>query len=144
LFKQLNDDEYSNGENFGTSVKLAGDTIVEGKPGDVYPNPGNNMMLYPCGSVCMFINEQEVPTVDNDIITSGSLNIYPNPTTGYVHIEAKETYDLSITDIAGNYLYRKSINQSGSVLDLSSYPPGIYFFSVKTDTRTEVIKVIRK
>ena len=50
-----------------------------------------------------------------------SFKLYPNPTTGMVHIEATE--EVTIYDLKGNRTY---LQPNSGLLDLTSFAPGVY------------------
>lgn len=50
-----------------------------------------------------------------------SFKLYPNPTTGMVHIEATE--EVTIYDLKGN---RTHLQPNSGLLDLTSFAPGVY------------------
>lgn len=56
-----------------------------------------------------------------------ALNLYPNPTTGLVHIEATE--EVTIYDLKGN---KTRLHPKSGTLDLTSFAPGVYVLQVGT------------
>jgi PKD repeat protein len=72
-----------------------------------------------------------------------SMEVYPNPTSGLIHLtlsaEQFNNADISVIDAVGKEVYRKSgLNVNGSLttdIDLSSQPQGIYFVTVKGDSQ---------
>jgi hypothetical protein len=64
-------------------------------------------------------------------LTETSINIYPNPTTGFVNINTKETIEnIYITDINGKLVHHQTNN---SPIDLSQQAKGIYFVNFNTE-----------
>lgn len=70
-----------------------------------------------------------------------SLELYPNPTTGVVHLEGlpDEKLDLEIYDLQGRCLHRQEI-QSRNTMDvnLGAYPAGIYTILFRCPAQLEV------
>lgn len=72
-----------------------------------------------------------------------SMEVYPNPTSGLVHLtlsaEQFNNADISVIDAVGKEVYRKSgLNVNGTLttsIDLSSQPQGLYFVTVKGDSQ---------
>lgn len=65
-----------------------------------------------------------------------AFNIYPNPTTGLVHIEATE--EVTIYDLKGNKTRLQP--QSGS-LDLTIFAPGVYILQVGSHRQKLVVSL---
>ena len=61
--------------------------------------------------------------------TKQTINYYPNPTSGEMTIELKESVgEMYITDISGKILQRWEKVEAGKIqADLSNYASGIYF-----------------
>ena len=56
-------------------------------------------------------------------------NVFPNPTTGTVYLETSNTTKqtlVSVFDIRGQEIIMQSLNQQNSMIDLSSFPIGLY------------------
>ena len=71
--------------------------------------------------------------------TTGSLNIYPNPTHGQLKIELDSPTIIEIVDIQGRTIVQKQFETGIALLDLQGIPNGIYF--VKGNGFTEKIVV---
>ena len=73
------------------------------------------------------------------------LNIFPNPSTGLLHIEnlpGVETNEISIYSLSGNRCLFKQSNQSEENLDVSLLSPGLYILYVQNKTHRSVHKVM--
>lgn len=75
-------------------------------------------------------------TLGIEPVKSELLRIYPNPTTGLVHIEARG--EALVCDLRGN---RRMVEIRGGVLDLSALEPGVYYLQV--GERKEKVVVCR-
>ena len=73
-------------------------------------------------------------------LTSGDVNIYPNPVSGKLNIQwnalARETGVISVTDITGKLIQRNTLDitegAGSATLNLSGYANGLYFISIKS------------
>ncbi len=70
-----------------------------------------------------------------EILEQTSFRFYPNPTTGISYVELPSTtiYEISVRDLLGREILRKSNLQGKTELNLSGYPKGIYFLQVQTE-----------
>ncbi len=68
------------------------------------------------------------------------ISVYPNPTNSSFkfEIENDEVYDAKILDSEGNLMYAEKIDKS-SVIDVSRYNTGTYFYILKDETG-EILK----
>ena len=76
-----------------------------------------------------------------------TISIYPNPIENYLNINNLESIGLPVTvyiyNEAGNCLYSSKNTANTAVLDLSSFPSGIYFLNIYTTYQTIVRKIIK-
>lgn len=70
-------------------------------------------------------------------IRSDALEIYPNPTTGVLHL-SKSNLHITLTDITGQKI--GEILNSGRTLDVSSLSPGVYFLTAENFV-TKIVKL---
>lgn len=87
--------------------------------------------------------------MSTDIHTGSAspLALYPNPTTGTVHINlaASSGTVLDIIGPDGRMVHRAMAlrsNPRGPVVDLSDEPPGVYVFHVRSETGTSMGRVV--
>jgi hypothetical protein len=78
--------------------------------------------------------------------TKASIEAMPNPATTYTNVIIG--YDFkkgtaSVVDISGRILQTISITNRTVPIDLSKYSEGIYIINIKTDARTESVKIIK-
>ena len=81
----------------------------------------------------------EINNTDN-VVTSGNLEAFPNPSSGYLTLEAKGIKRAELIDIKGKIVrtFVKDFNH----LDISGLQKGIYLIRVFTSEGTAVKKVI--
>ena len=73
--------------------------------------------------------------------STGSLNVYPNPTTGQIIIGNDKAGFIEVIDIQGNIIVQQQIAEGISTLDLNNFQDGIYF--LKEGGRVEKIVLER-
>ena len=61
-----------------------------------------------------------------DCASRSDLAIYPNPTTGIVHIDVPRDAVLQLFDMVGHCLLSTRVPQGTAALDLTSLPQGVY------------------
>ena len=61
-----------------------------------------------------------------DCASSSDLAIYPNPTTGIVHIDVPRDAVLQLFDMVGHCVLSTRVPQGTAALDLTSLPQGVY------------------
>ena len=76
----------------------------------------------------------------NDEIVS-VVNIYPNPTTGIVNIDAEGLNKVVVYDVTGRIM--KSVANE-STIDISNLEAGVYFFSVETANGSAMKKLVKE
>lgn len=69
--------------------------------------------------------------------TTGSLNIYPNPTNGQINIKLDSPTTIEVVDIKGNTVFNKQFDAGIVNLDLQGIDNGVYF--VRGNGMTEKI-----
>lgn len=112
----------------------------------VFPEPasgGNYKYAY---SIYTFDNDYNagMENMDGD----DGISIYPNPSNENVtvKVQAGSSYELHIFDIAGKAVsFVSNIGENGNetVVDVSDYPNGLYFFVFSNDMQTSVKKVVK-
>lgn len=76
---------------------------------------------------------------------SSTFNAYPNPTKGPVtlRMEQAKGFNYAVYNLQGQQLMKGSVQGSETVIDLESFPAGVYLISVKTDRQTYYQRIIR-
>jgi hypothetical protein len=85
-----------------------------------------------CGSIIANVNELRVE----------ALNIFPNPTTGLLHVERSGRNGVILTDIMGKVMFTDRSRTENRILDLAGLPAGVYFLNVEGNgfSRHKVVK----
>ena len=76
-----------------------------------------------------------------------SLEAFPNPASDYVNVVLGFEYEvgtLSLFDISGRQILSQKISNNTIPVSLNQLPQGIYIIDVKTNTKSESIKIIKK
>lgn len=83
-----------------------------------------------------------------DLFASNSqLSVYPNPNKGEFSVELKDgrVHRIEVTDVSGRILISQPGEETGKTpLNIQELASGIYYVKVLTETRSEVIKVIKE
>ncbi len=78
------------------------------------------------------------PVAVLEMNNSNSLNIYPNPTTGKLMVNANGIEKIEVYTLSGVLIESSFKNK----IDLSHHPKGVYFVKVITENGTETRKVL--
>jgi hypothetical protein len=87
-------------------------------------------------------------SIQNNNFTN-KINIYPNPSTDFVHIEipdiGNKTVNLMVINALGEVVLRHNTTITGSynyLLNVSDLPKGIYFVSINSGNNKYLKKII--
>ncbi|MBE0647679.1 MAG: T9SS type A sorting domain-containing protein [Bacteroidales bacterium] len=85
--------------------------------------------------------------IDNQSANEATVAIYPNPVENQVRIKYTgdaAVNEIVIRDLTGRTIYQSNEHSySAKWVDCSSYPAGLYFVTVKTDSKTLSTKFIK-
>ncbi len=75
-----------------------------------------------------------------------SIQISPNPTSGLLSIQHRSSKELKlrVTNVTGELIMTKQVNQSNFSLDISEYPSGFYFIQMQLGNQLVSRKLIKK
>jgi hypothetical protein len=79
----------------------------------------------------------------NNVTTSETIVIYPNPTNGttYIATETTDIKTISVFSITGQQLIQFESNFETVKVDLNNYEAGTYLIKIKLNKVTKMIKV---
>jgi len=104
---------------------------------------GNSIQTYPIDSIISVFNELNEP-VSNQEIESLSVQLYPNPTTDFLQVNAKEAVELTIFDSKGS-LVKKVQASRNHTIDCTNWDAGTYGIQIlEKDTGKRVTKPMVK
>ncbi|CAI8168261.1 MAG: Uncharacterised protein [Cryomorphaceae bacterium] len=66
--------------------------------------------------------------------------LYPNPSNGLVHVEMRTAGAITVTNLTGQIVYRESLAQGKSRLDLRHLPKGVYILRSEGISRRFVLR----
>ena len=80
-------------------------------------------------------------TGTDDIIESANLQIYPNPTTGFVNIVGSDVIRVEVLDAVGRMVM---IVENSNTIDMSSLSTGAYMLRISLPKGIALRKVVKK
>jgi para-nitrobenzyl esterase len=83
-------------------------------------------------------------STDENVTNEASIIIYPNPTDGIILFEQEQkwqTFEISIFDATGKFLLKK---ENETRLDITDYPSGVYFVTVRNSDKVITRKVVKR
>jgi len=91
--------------------------------------------------------EVKLPTGIDGLIDEKDVQIYPNPTTGIVHLKFNKTPKIgswiTVLDLSGKTIFESEVNEKEELINLSGNTPGIYF--IQFDSKSlKTFKIILK
>ena len=84
-----------------------------------------------------------------EVLGKSNINVYPNPTRGNLKVELQkqpENSECSVVlyDMEGKQITQTKIDGSQGLLDISSYPNGMYIMRVFINTEYSEWKIIKE
>ncbi len=90
------------------------------------------------------IRKDNETSLVRNVSTGNTVNIYPNPASDVLYIEAKDACQIQIVNVEGRLMHVCEHVGLQSALDLKSFPPGMYFVRLYNNQYQIVQKVIRE
>ena len=84
-------------------------------------------------------NHEDPTSIDGAF--ANDINIFPNPTTGIVNIEAEGLNKVVVYDVTGRMMMSVA---NESTIDISNLEAGVYFFSVETENGSAMKKLVKE
>jgi len=84
-------------------------------------------------------------SINNNLIQD-KYSVYPNPAKNHIIIENLEPDNknlISVYNINGNLLLKKSVRNSRDVINISDLPKGLYFLEIKNSKQCSCVKFIK-
>lgn len=107
----------------------------------VCPNDTSNVVVI-VSPACDYLNIQEE--------LFGTMDVYPNPTTGIVYVAntgSTEVFNFEITDVNGKVIVAKEAAINGTEtteINLTDINPGVYMIQVFNDNATTTYRIIKQ
>jgi hypothetical protein len=137
-----------------TAICNSTDTLIIGSnfsPGGytvVYKLMDIDTISYDVDTLYFFI-EQVIGISENS--TEDEIKIFPNPTTDQLHISCNPSQitEIEIADITGRQIYTgekmiRTLSNHETIINLQSFPHGLFFIKLKMKDGSEVIRKFLK
>ncbi len=88
----------------------------------------------------------EIYSNSAELFVDGGVSIYPNPTSGKLHIEIsrlEESYTFRLTDASGRVVLTDESSYNRIMLDMTPYRAGLYILSIDFANETHNYKIIK-
>lgn len=96
------------------------------------------------GGLMLF--QESIPTVINHFVKTPLIEIYPNPSNGEFFIDLPEISErlipCQIYNSFGQLMYEAMITKASPIIDITDFPPGIYFLSIKIKDQLQTVKLL--
>jgi hypothetical protein len=101
-----------------------------------------NPKTYRINVLCVRGNPQII-TSANEGSSFPEIKIYPNPAMSEIHISLRPPALLEITDICGKRMLKKTLEENSSVINISSFPKGIYLLKISCEEKFFEKKIVK-
>jgi hypothetical protein len=125
---QLSASDKGSGDHFGNALSISGEHMIIGAIWDSFGSGQNTLSA--AGSAYIF--EQSSVGIE-EATNNVPLQLYPNPSSGVVVIQADNVEDVRVYDGLGQVVYQESSMVTSIIqLDLSHLTSGLYTCEVRT------------
>ncbi len=126
--------------------------IMTGNPISVSPNQTTTYTLTAtdvngCSKSTTFVQNVNDCVGLNEIAQAGNaVKVYPNPTVGEFTIELSNATakTLEVVDLSGRVVYTGAVTSDKVKVNLVNAANGIYYVKIKSNSTTEVVKVVKQ
>jgi hypothetical protein len=107
------------------------------------------------GSLALPAEAAPAPAVHHQTVTGRvaeerTLVVYPNPSTGIIHLTISglegRRAEVSVLNVIGTVMYRETLSElnehSTKTLDLSKFANGLYYVKLEADNSSQLCKLI--
>lgn len=109
---------------------------------DNQSNPRLLTIMSDINLTAIFVHITDIDTIAQTNINT--LTLYPNPASGTVTVTYHHPATITITDINGRGMLRKTLTACTATLDVSRLEPGSYFVRIEDEPRSPVRKLMIK
>lgn len=109
-----------------TAYYIEGDETCESEPAKALDNPENDYISV----VITDVNEN-----------SETAQVYPNPTNGWLNINANGLQHITITNLMGQIVYNQNVAADSIAIDMNQFGNGVYMLRIETANGTSLQKV---
>lgn len=146
----------------GGSICLGEGFIITPSGANTYTITGGNFTVSPSTTTSYSvigmssegcISEEAQSSVAVDICTglnensrteNGSVKIYPNPSSGVLHIESTRGADVLVIDLQGRLVFKFNISNGANLISIEQINSGVYFMEVFDSQGKHVFRVIKQ
>jgi hypothetical protein len=124
--------------------------LVDGIPNEVAKTEGRHRFSNVTDNHDILVTFTIIDVGGIDDVVAGKLQIFPNPTTGQLRIQANgktsdQVNEIEIFDVFGRLQKAESRRQKAEmVLDISHLPAGMYFVQIQTENGAVTRKVVKR
>ena len=83
-------------------------------------------------------------STDIDEAVEDAVKVAPNPVAHQLRITAGESFSLIVYNALGQRVHHRESAESTLLLDVASWPAGLYFLNLTSTTGTRVVKVVKE
>jgi hypothetical protein len=77
-------------------------------------------------------------------LSSLELEVYPNPTRDFVHLEMSvSSAEVIIYDASGKIINKMNVN-TGEVIDFRNVEPGVYFLHINAENSETIKRIVKQ
>jgi len=130
---------YTGSEGLATAVEL-------NVPSGICMDINNNIYIADAGNN-MIRKATQTPTQVNNIPTTGTISIFPNPTTGKFTVHSnglQNNVPVAVYNTLGEKVYQTTLTATQTDIDLGSQPAGVYYVMLKGESGEKVRKFIKE
>ncbi|MDD3859338.1 MAG: T9SS type A sorting domain-containing protein, partial [Bacteroidales bacterium] len=73
----------------------------------------------------------------------GSINIYPNPTSGLIYLKNCQNSKYEVLDIVGRVIFEGNIVSSDSYIDIKDFAEGNFFVRLYNEDKVLTVKIVK-
>lgn len=97
-----------------------------------------------CSNATVFTQNVSVCTGIATIQNESLYSVFPNPTNGELIVEVEQDIVCEIYNAVGQIVFRHSLEQGKTTIDLLNQPSGIYFVQLKKQDSVKTIKIMKQ
>ena len=83
-------------------------------------------------------------SIGESALSTTSIEVYPNPVSDRLTINAKDLRQVSLTTLTGTKVYESIVHGDSMIINMEHLPQGLYLLSILTDNGTRTIKVVKQ
>jgi hypothetical protein len=128
-------DSYGDGWSYGTTAHGV----------EVFDNANNsiwNVAVGGFGTSLANPNSLNTAALANETFNAKQFDVFPNPTTGIIHINSDVAVSVSIVDVTGKVVFTANNITKENSINLSGLQKGMYLAKISTANATTTEKII--